>query len=525
MESEPTSHRPASLAIAVAIVAVASAAGFHFLFFGREYGIAFALFMLVLFAGVRVLGIMTGKKGNPWANLFVVPLLLALIAEALYASSVVRGVGFMIAVGSLMFFTYWITAPRVRFWEVHSLWPASLFSESILPFGRFGSFVNELIKGKRHFSRVLMGVVIAIPLLLVIGALFISADAFVQKTISAYFNAANMGQVIIRALWDMFAFVFFASAGWTFVTRLLESRRPSHHQSELNVDHVIAGTVLILLNVLFAIFLGFQAVYFFGGESFIQSQGIAYAQYAREGFFQLLWVAIIVTGVIAAVYRVTGMRFWLVRGASIFLALETGAVIVSAIRRMMLYVDAYGLSVLRFWALAGIYAIAAVLLFGVIAIIGNVAFEKLVKAMSVGILTLAAAGLLINVEGIVADYNVNVFLAGRTTLMDVKYLTELSSDAIPALVRLAEARPELEIGDPSDFRDREAFQAMLNDPTSGEMARLSANAGLDRAKSRIRPLTDVLHDREARLRAQRDSDWRNPVFSDYVALAALGSLK
>jgi hypothetical protein len=525
MESEPTPHHPAFLSTAVALVAVATAVGFHFLFYGRQYGVAFALFMMILFAGVQVLGIMTGKKGNPWAYLFVVPLVLALAAEVLYASNVVRGAGFMIAVASLTFFTYWVTSPRVRFWDARSLWPVSLFTESILPFGRFGAFVNELIKGKRHFSRVLTGVVIAIPLLLVIGALFISADAFVQKTMSAYVNAANMGRVVMRALWDAFAFVFFASAGWTLVTRLLESRRPSHHQSELNVDHVIASTVLILLNVLFAVFLGFQAVYFFGGESFIQSQGIAYAQYAREGFFQLLWVAIIVTGVIAAVYRVAGMRFRLVRGASILLALETSVIIVSAIRRMTLYIDAYGLSVLRFWATVGIYAIAAVLLFGVIAIIGRVEFEKLVKVMSVGILALAAASLLVNVEGIVADYNVNAYLAGRTNQMDAKYLTDLSSDAVPALVRLAQAHPDLQIGDPKDVRVAEAFQAELNDPTSTEMTRGTVSEALKQTNARLRPLATILRERESFLRYESGADWRNLVFSDYAALASLGSLK
>jgi len=116
MSSDPIHlHRPSSLAIATAMTALAAAVGFHFLLYGRLYGFGFAFFMILLFTGVNVLVLLTGKRGNVWAYLFAIPFVLSLAAEILYASDVVRGVGFLVAVASLAFFSYWFASLQFVF--------------------------------------------------------------------------------------------------------------------------------------------------------------------------------------------------------------------------------------------------------------------------------------------------------------------------------------------------------------------------------------------------------------------------
>jgi hypothetical protein len=491
------SQKPSSLAIATAIAAGGAAAGFHFFFFEHPYGIGFVLFMTLLFAAVLTLALLTRKRGNGWAWLFAVPLFLSLIAEALYASNVVRSAGFLVSVISFAFFAYWISVPSVRFWDVPSLWPTPLFFETLFPFPALGSFFRQFTDGKRRAGGVLAGAAFAIPFVVIIGSLFISSDALVQKTVHTYFNLDRADEIVMRAAWDIFAAIFFAAGGWMVVTRLSESRRHAHAPSTFSVGRASANTFLIVINLLFAVFIGFQAVSFFGGESFIRSQGLSYADYARSGFFQLLWVAIIATGAITGVYRLAGTHSRVTRWASILLAVQTGIVMASAVRRMSLYIDAYGLSVLRFWALYAMYAIAAALALIVIATIGRFAFHRLVKMLALGTLAFASLGLLINVERIVAEYNVNAYLAGRTDRMDVDYLDRLSSDAIPVIVRLASQRPELRIRRPSYLNDTEQAST----------------------------IADALRDDEAALRMKRDKSWRNLVVSDYLALIAIGSLK
>ena len=49
-------------------------------------------------------------------------------------------------------------------------------------------------------------------------------------------------------------------------------------------------TALAVLDGLYALFLGVQSVALFGGAEYLAHSGISYADYARSGFFQLVWV-------------------------------------------------------------------------------------------------------------------------------------------------------------------------------------------------------------------------------------------
>jgi hypothetical protein len=511
--------------MAVALAAVVSATAFHFLFFRYQYGIPLALFMAALAAGVHGITAVTGKRGNLWAYVFMVPLLVSLAAETVYASDAVRAIGLLVSVVSLIMFAYWFTAPSERFRDVKTLWPAALFTESFFPFPSIADYFNELIKGKSQLARVLLGVAVAIPILVLIGALFVSSDALMRKVVSGIFTSENLDQLFVRIIWDAFAVIFFLSAGWTMATRLLKSRRAKARAHGLRIDAVMVTTVLVLLNLLFFVFLGFQFVYFFGGEQFILSQGITYSAYARGGFFSLLAVSVIVAAMLAAIYRFSSMKHWSVRGFSILLILQTGVVIASAVRRLDLYVDAYGLSVLRFWAAETIFIIVALLFFGMVAIIARIQFERIASAVFVVLLLVFACGMLINVEDVVARHNVNRYLSGRTDLMDVRYLSGLSSDAIPALAELAKRRPDTRMNYPGfdSSAERASIMSDLSNANLPQEVRLEREARLMQLNDNERFLSEFLRDREEDLR-KRQGDWRNLVFSDYAAIAAIGAL-
>ena len=62
------------------------------------------------------------------------------------------------------------------------------------------------------------------------------------------------------------------------------SRRP-----RLGTVEVV--TVLVALNAVFLAFVILQAAYLFGGQDTLAATGLTYAEYARQGFFQLLAAA------------------------------------------------------------------------------------------------------------------------------------------------------------------------------------------------------------------------------------------
>ena len=245
------------------------------------------------------------------------------------------------------------------------------------------------------------------------------------------------------------------------------------------------------------IFIGFQFVYFFGGEAFIQQQGITYATYAREGFFQLLVVSMIVSLIIFILYFKNALHDRMVRWMAAGLMIETGFIIASAIRRMALYIDAYGLTLDRYWAMAGIIFIGIGLAVTLVMMFANASFSRWSASVFIGSLIALSFLNVLDTEGMIAKYNVDRFLNGSSSSVDVYYLMGgLSSDAVPQLVRLGM----------TDWPKNNSSEA-------------------DQFRRVTRP--DLLHRLEVRRTylQTRFLDWRDVVLSDYRALVALSTLK
>ncbi|TAK05648.1 DUF4173 domain-containing protein [Patescibacteria group bacterium] len=434
--SAPHPHHKAHLVVATMLTAFAATLAFHFLLIPSGHGFGFVLFAAVLIAGMLVLAVMSSKPLNTWAFLFLVPVAFTLAAETLYASDVVAALGFLITFVSLTFFSYWLTVPRLRFDEVQSLWPRRIVPEVLFPVRGTAEMLTTR-SGKRDWTPVLGGVVLAIPFLIVIGALFAGADPLFRKGIEGVFDDVDLARTLFRLCRDAVALLFFLGGGWLLLTRAIEGRKPSTAAHDASLDRTVVMTFLGLLNALFVVFLAFQTVTFFGGQAFVESQGLTYAEYARQGFFQLLAVAGIVFGVIWAIYRQTELRQWGTRGLSLLLIAQTGVVIVSAINRLLLYIDAYGLSVSRYWALVTIGIIAAVLVSCFVGALAKVKYHDLAKYAFPGVLVVVSALLLFNVEGFVVRFNAERILSGKTDRLDVPYMLHLSADAVPTMAEFA----------------------------------------------------------------------------------------
>ena len=424
--------------IAVISTAIALTVVFHFFFAELGYGVGAALMFIALVIGLLVVDAFAGKPNNTWAYLFLISLFVCAVAETIYASEVVRMLALPIMVGSAALFAYWFSAPRVGFWQVSLLWPRTSIFETVWPFSASREIFSGLEKHK-GWTKVFIGIIIAFPLLLVIGALFAQADAVFGKLFAKIFRLENVGQNVARLVRDIIVVFYFLCAGWLIYTRTRDGRSPKPGLPALPFDKTIVATVLACLNILFAIFVTVQIVAFFGGDAFVKAQGISYADYARSGFFQLLAVAGIVFVSLAVIYRHTHLRDWATRLLSLGLIVETGVVIASAIRRLLLYVDAYGLTVSRYWAMVVIIVIAVVLATMAIGSLAKIDYAPLAKGTFIVLLMVFPLLLLYNTEGYIVRFNAERFLSGKTDRLDLQYLEgRLSSDALFALSNLAD---------------------------------------------------------------------------------------
>ncbi|CAM5415987.1 MULTISPECIES: DUF4153 domain-containing protein [Streptomyces] len=197
---------------------------------------------------------------------------------------------------------------------------------------------------------------------------------------------------------------------------------------------------LIVLDLLFAAFITLQLVVLLGGYDKVREKtGLDHAEYARQGFWQLLWATLLTLVVIALALRWAprgGSRDrTLVRAVLGTLCVLTLVVVASALRRMDLYVAEYGLTRLR------ISVAAMELWLGVVFVLilaaGVFGARFLPRAIAVS----AAAAVLtfgaISPDAVVAEQNVQRFEDDRTSI-DIDYLKDLSADAVPALDKLPE---------------------------------------------------------------------------------------
>jgi hypothetical protein len=188
-----------------------------------------------------------------------------------------------------------------------------------------------------------------------------------------------------------------------------------------------ARVPLVALVALFAVFVTLQISTLYAEHDYVlRTAGLTYAEYAREGFAQLLVAAALTLAVIAAAARwAPGHRLLL--GA---LCVLTLVVLASALTRLDLYMEAYGFTRARLTAQATILWLGGV--FGLLLIARS-------KWRPRATLALTAAAVLA-----FAVSNPDRRIAERNTgeRFDAHVLRSLSADAAPALPCDLAKRPE-----------------------------------------------------------------------------------
>jgi Domain of unknown function (DUF4173) len=286
--------------------------------------------------------------------------------------------------------------------------------------------------------RPFISVGVALVLLLIFGSLLAGADKGFNDFLEGLVPDLEVGVYVRMAFYG--AVAAFGALGACYLVAAppeINEDVESKPGSLRVKDYALPVGVLV---VLFAGFVGTQLTVLFGGEKYVmETAGVTFAEYARSGFWQLLWVTILTLGVIAgvarfAVKKTAREQLWL-RILLGSLTVLTLVIVTSALSRMWFYQQAYGWTVLRL-LVASCEVWLAVVYLMVIASGISLRANWLPKAIIGTGTAFFLAVLVMNPERTVADYNVTRFEA--TKKIDTRYLSQLSEDAVPALVRLPE---------------------------------------------------------------------------------------
>lgn len=288
---------------------------------------------------------------------------------------------------------------------------------------------------------VIRGLAIAIPLALVFGILFISADESFEKLVNRLL-AFDVTELTRMALW----LPVFTLTGGGMLLRLLsqpEKADKGYEKRSLFLGVIETTIVLGLLNILFFSFIAAQLPYFFGGAGKLAEMPVlTMANYARRGFFELVAVSLLLLPLLLGIHWLSEndseRRTRPLTILSTLLVLMLFVVMASAMHRMHLYMETFGLTELRLYTSAFMLWLALVFAWFMKTVIfgsrERFAFGALVAGfMVVGMLNV------INPDGLIARINLTRY--SEKTPIDIQYLLSLSADAVPSL---AAALPALD---------------------------------------------------------------------------------
>ncbi|MBO5196907.1 MAG: DUF4173 domain-containing protein [Lachnospiraceae bacterium] len=288
------------------------------------------------------------------------------------------------------------------------------------------------------FRNILFGLIAAIPILGVVLLLLTNADQIFNRL------AGGLIRNFVFSSDPFFCFLLIL-AGFVFCYAVLCAAgtipQPASEISDSKsqkLNPVFLSTILSCITLVYLLFCGIQILYLFAGGLFTLPEEFTYSEYARKGFFELLFVAVI-NFLILLVCVSRAERTKLIRILLTVMSGCTFIMIASAAYRMGLYVASYHLTMLRLLVLFFL-GILTILMSCATAAVYREQFPLFFCTAAV----LAGGLFVLNLarpDALIARYNISA--VAEYTDDDVHYLLTLSEDAAPEVFSLLKEHPEL----------------------------------------------------------------------------------
>lgn len=308
------------------------------------------------------------------------------------------------------------------------------------PFGEMSMFLKEY-KTKKHGNTVyvFIGIVVAIPVLVVIGNILASADEVFREVFSEIGELLSIDSIFANIIGIAIMFVIGYVVPYAFCKYIKSGKIIVKEGKSGTNEPIIAIIVTGAVSLLYVLFSGIQIIYLFLGNGTLPAD-YSYAEYAREGFFQLLFVSafnVIMVLICIEFFRENKI----LKGILMVISICTFIMIASSAYRMSMYIGEYGLTFTRvfvLWTLVVITLVMTGLLYQLLRAEFNM-FKYSVVMVTVCFLILSFSHL----DYFIAKYDLNMYEQMREEqvfdeewhdYVDYEYLMRLSTDATPAIM-------------------------------------------------------------------------------------------
>lgn len=419
---------------------------------------SYIFFQLVLFGGfgigvtifcsffylILILYIHDAKKlFNKASVISLIPVVGLLLCFAIFDNSVLRFFNVIVLWAAIMFnISAMAGLERRPIFSLSNI--GNMFVTGYaLPFKGMGKRItafNASFKSKstKKVLLALLSLAVISPFVaLVISLLSTADDRFYQIIcdIANFFKSSVWEYVFKGVLSALLAFPLFTQL-YNLKNGVAKPNDEKPKTSCQNLDAVCTSAALYVFDMIYAVYIAIQANYLFSALMGKLPQSFTYSSYARQGFFQLVVIVAFNMLLIFLAFLLTKRKNSNLpigaRLASLLLIICSELLTVTAVSKMVLYVNAYGLTQRRVFTLFFMLLLFIANIYLLIKLFApNFNFAKFA---TVTFITLYLAFNFVGTDALIAKYNIDRYLA--TGKLDVYSFYELSDSAIPQISRL-----------------------------------------------------------------------------------------
>ena len=276
---------------------------------------------------------------------------------------------------------------------------------------------------KSNIGKIILGLALAVPVLIIVVPLLVSSDQAFESLISKI-NGRTVFEIITVVLLGFLLLIMLFGQLFT----LKNSPKKEDTQTGFKgIDSVIITSFLSVISVVYLLYLLSQLAYFFDGFMGVLPIEFTAAEYARRGFFEICIITAINLTIVALSFALCkktekGLPVILKIICS-FLSVFSLLLDATAIAKMVMYVKRFGFTRLRLFTTVFMVFLAILFIVAIFKLyIKNLKYMKTVLVVgTVFVLALT----FFNVDGFISNYNVNAYLKEDLKTVDINAIDEL----------------------------------------------------------------------------------------------------
>lgn len=233
------------------------------------------------------------------------------------------------------------------------------------PFSKFGvqlRISSDCVKDSRTSNNIKMiigGLILAVPVTVVVAALLMSADDGMNRMLGNIFDEIFtedlwtwLVQAFIAIPCSLYLFgMFYSNANRDDLNVLTDEECEYRLKAKRTVGNLIFYSSVTPVLILYVMFFISQASYFLSAFAGRLPEEFSYAEYARKGFFELCWIVVINLGIMIIMNlhaKNSGEeKTAALKVINVIFCIFTLILIATAMSKMIMYINAYGLTELR----------------------------------------------------------------------------------------------------------------------------------------------------------------------------------